>query len=180
MLRQALGAEPAGERVLVDECQQGLVTYRLEIEPESLSCRPKLRFIGTEFKGSGSADQVRKSFSWTVSDHAYSDLLGMTSKILDAADPNSEVIDVRGILGRWLDQLSGIRHINHIPVLAEQYGPAKHWIHVTLREDKFGILVILCVEYQGRPPLTMKVPLASIQKLHTSLKLVLRMGKGGG
>lgn len=172
-MRQALGAEPTGERILVDECQQGLMTYRLEIEPESLSCRPRLRFIATEFKGSGSAGRTRKSFSWTVSENVYSDLLAMTNKILNAAQPEAEVIDVRGMLGRWFDQLTGIRHINHVPVLAEQYGPKKQWMHATLSEDRDGILVCWCVEYQGRSPLTIRIPLATVQKLHDGLESIV-------
>ncbi|MEM6885152.1 MAG: hypothetical protein AAF571_08970 [Verrucomicrobiota bacterium] len=172
-LRKSLGAEPAGDRILVDECQQGLMTYRLEIEPETLSCKPRIRFIATEFKGSGSAGKTRKSFSWTVSDNAYADLHAMTSKVLAAADPEAEVIDVRGVVGRWFDQLTGVRHVNHVPVVAEQYGPAKQWIEATLSEDKYGILVTFYVEYQGRSPLSFRVPLATIQKLYTSLQSLL-------
>jgi len=169
-LKQVLGVERTGESVLIDECQQGLITYRLEIEPEALSCRPKLRLIVSEFKGAGTAGRHQKSFAWTVSNDAYSDLYAMTSKILHALEPDAEVIDVRGVVGRWLDQITGVKHLNHIPVVAEQYGPKKHWIHATLLEDRNGVLVHWVVEFQGRSPLRMCVPLESVRKLHLGLE----------
>jgi hypothetical protein len=171
-IRRCLGAESQGERILIDERRHGRITYRFEIQPESISCRPAVRITTTELRSSGSTERSSQSFAWTVSDNAYVDLAAITGKLMAAARPEAETIDVRGTVGKFFDVLLGVKHVNHIPLLAEQYGPAKHWMHATISENKHGVWVSLGVEYQGRGSLRMRIPLAAIQKLDQGLRSI--------
>lgn len=168
-LNQCLNHTTGMEKVLVDEVKMGGVCYRWEVEPEALSCRPKLRCILSEISDSKPGEAFTQSFTWSVSDDVWADLVVITGKLLNAVEPEQLIMDPRGWIGRVLDRMRGVRHLNHIPVLAEQYGPAKHWMHATLIENRHGILVRLGVEYQGRSSMQLRIPLVSIRKLNQAV-----------
>ncbi len=167
-IEKCLGVEAQGAPILIDERQQGRVTYRLEIQVETLSCRPALRLLVTEYSGRDSTQASSQSFSWVVTD-ARADFLKITSQIIEASQPERQVTDVRGLVGRCVDRLSGQHYVNHIPVLAEQHGPSKHWMHATLRRNQHGVLVTLSVEFKGRSAVSMRLPLDCIKKFHIIL-----------
>lgn len=162
-VKRSQGIEAAGEPVLVDERKQGFLTYRFELQPESWDGRPALRFMVSELSGKNASGKRRKAFTWPADDPKAL-LKDLADTVLASLEPDAEKHDPRSWFGRTFDNLTGARHLNHIPNIAEfSHNGTRIWLRAQIMEDnQQGALVTLYYEREKKSPMWMRLPVDTL------------------
>lgn len=169
-IKLAAGITPLGNYVEIDDRPHAHAQRRLEIMFETAQGRSFVRLRSTEYRGNGSNGRSRKSFAWPVVDPTDpQELRDILRQIFAAGEPDAEVVDPRGGIGRFFDRLCGIDFVNSVLVLAEENTPPRKWLSVRIHDSKFGRCAQVVHHVQGRSQIWLTIPWESLEVLRDKL-----------
>ena len=152
-LKSAAGIEELSEFFEIGRETQGKMTTVLEICFEVYKGQYYIRLRTTRFFGSSASGRSVNSETWPIKDPGgLSDFSEITDAVVRAAAADATKYDPRGRIGKFIDRLMGLELINDLPELARAETKALETLHATIRRDKYGMHVYLCIEVKGRAP----------------------------